>query len=80
MCLFPVWDDVTVTEISDRDIVGTTRWRQSWRQPGAAWWRQELPQLVVQQQDGEARSASSSWIILKFSTVWQQHGGAAEQE
>ena len=80
MCLFPVWDDVTVTEISDRDIVGTTRWRQSWRQPGATWLRQELPQLVVQPQDGEARAASFSSILPDVSTVWQQHGGAAEQQ
>ena len=78
--MFPVWDDVTVTEISDRDVVGTTGWRQSWRQPGGAWWRHELPHLVVQQQDGEARAASFSWILLDVATVWQQHGGAAEQQ
>ena len=63
MCLFPVWDDVTVTEISDRDVVGTTGWRQSWRQLGGAWWRQELPQLVVQQQDGEARAQGSRFNV-----------------
>ena len=64
MCLFPVRDDVTVTEISDCDIVGTTRWRQSWLQQGGAYWRHKLSVLVVEPYDGEARAASFLWILL----------------
>ena len=47
---------------------------------GGAWWRQELPQLLVQLRDGEARAASCLSILLNVSMLWQQHGGAAEQQ
>ena len=47
---------------------------------GGAWWRQELPQLLVQLRDGEARAASRYRCLLDVRKLERHGGGAAEQQ